>query len=169
MFVYAMAVSDFVKEVDLFAFQQKCRGDRVNGCITPSLVKEATSLVQHLEEIQIGLGSKEGQIRNLKVGPIQENGATCKDLCYLRVSVRHLGANNTDSPEVAVVVCVAMIVADPIERVFRSNVLWVLLLELLDIVPEGWNGADILWQCDCEPILEVPGFHDEKRIKVEVA
>jgi len=80
MLVHAMAVSYFVKEVDIFTFQQECRSDRVDGCITPSLVKETASPIQHLEEIQIGLGSKERQIRNLKVGPIHENGTTCVDL-----------------------------------------------------------------------------------------
>lgn len=45
---------------------------------------------------------------------------------------------------------------------------WVLFPELLNIVPEGWNGADVLGQRDREPVLEVLSFHDEKRIKVEI-
>lgn len=75
----------------------------------------------------------------------------------------YLGAKQKrkcNSPEVAVVVCVAMIVADPIERVFLGDVFWMLLFELFNIVPEGWDGADILGQCDREPVLEFLGLHD---------
>jgi hypothetical protein len=46
-------VCDIVEEMDFFLLQEKSCGNRVNWCISPSLIKETSILVEALKEIEI--------------------------------------------------------------------------------------------------------------------
>ena len=52
-----MVVCDVIEEVDLLFLQKECRCDGVDRCITPSLVKKATVVVERLEIIYVSLRS----------------------------------------------------------------------------------------------------------------
>lgn len=66
-----MVVANFVEEVDLLLLQEKSRGDRVHRSIAPTLVEEATSVVERLKVVNVFLGPQPFQTSNLKVGPLQ--------------------------------------------------------------------------------------------------
>lgn len=48
-------VSDIVEKVDVVLWKQERCGDRVNGSITPTFVKETTILIQGLEKVEVSL------------------------------------------------------------------------------------------------------------------
>jgi hypothetical protein len=50
-----VVVCDIVEEVNFFLFQEKPCGNRVDRCISPSLIEKASILVKRLEEIEIRL------------------------------------------------------------------------------------------------------------------
>ena len=66
-----MVVANFVEEVDLLLLQEKSRSDRVDWCIAPTFIEEATSVVERLEIVNVFLGPQPFQTSNLKVGPLQ--------------------------------------------------------------------------------------------------
>ena len=66
-----VVVGDLVKEVDLLPLEHGGCGDGVDGCIAPSLIEEATILVQGGKVVNVGFGSQPLQAADLKVGPLQ--------------------------------------------------------------------------------------------------
>lgn len=66
-----VVVGNVVKEVNLILGQHKTGGDRVNRCITPSLVEETTILVKRLEVVDVLLGSEPVKVTNLEVRPLR--------------------------------------------------------------------------------------------------
>jgi hypothetical protein len=62
-----MVVGDLVPEVDLFFLQHQRGGNRVHGCVTPTLVEETTILVERREIVNVFLGSQPLQAANLEV------------------------------------------------------------------------------------------------------
>jgi hypothetical protein len=65
-----VVVCDIVEELDLILVQEQTRSNRVDRRVTPSLVEEATILVQRFEKINVGLASKPFQAADLKVRPL---------------------------------------------------------------------------------------------------
>jgi hypothetical protein len=65
-----VVICDVVEKVDLLLFQHQRGSQRVNWCITPALVKEATSSIQGLEIIDVLLGPEPVQVAYLKIRPL---------------------------------------------------------------------------------------------------
>lgn len=63
-------VAKVLKEVNLLLGQQKTSSNRVDWGITPSLVEEATIVVELLEVVNVGLGAEPVQVADLEVGPL---------------------------------------------------------------------------------------------------
>lgn len=66
-----VVVANLVEEMDLLLLQEKSRSDRVDWCIAPTFIEEATSVVERLEVVNVFLGPQPFQTSNLKVGPLQ--------------------------------------------------------------------------------------------------
>ncbi len=64
-----MVVGDVVEEVDFVLLQHQAGCDRVHRGITPSLVEEATSMIQRCEEVNVSIRAKPVEVTNFKVGP----------------------------------------------------------------------------------------------------
>lgn len=65
-----VVVGNVVEEVDLLLGQHKTGGNRVHRRITPSLIEETTVLVEGLEVVDVGLGTKPVKVTDLEVGPL---------------------------------------------------------------------------------------------------
>lgn len=65
-----MVIGNVVEEVNLVFLEEQPRSDRVYRSITPSLIEEAAILVELVEVIRVGLGSKPIEIPNFEVGPL---------------------------------------------------------------------------------------------------
>jgi len=50
-----MVVRDVVEEMDLIFRKHESGGDGVNRCVAPSLVEEATVLIQRFKEVNVRL------------------------------------------------------------------------------------------------------------------
>jgi hypothetical protein len=55
--------------MDLVFGQENAGADTVDRCVTPSLVEEASILVELVEEILVGLAPPEIEVTDLKVRP----------------------------------------------------------------------------------------------------
>ncbi len=64
-------VGNVVEKVNLLFSQEKSGGDGVDGSISPSFVEETSILVQRLEIIEVGLGSKPVEVADFEIGPLQ--------------------------------------------------------------------------------------------------
>lgn len=73
-----MVIGNVVEEVNLVFLEEQTSGDRVYRSITPSLVEEAAILVELVEVIRVGLGSKPIEIPNFEVGPLGEKMGSAK-------------------------------------------------------------------------------------------
>lgn len=65
-----MIVGNIVKEMNLLLLQEKPCSNGMNWCITPTFVEESSILIELLEEIRVGFGSKPVEVTNLKVRPL---------------------------------------------------------------------------------------------------
>jgi len=65
-----MIVCNVVEEVDVSLVEHETGGNRVHGCITPSLVEETAVLVEALKKVKICLRPKPVKVANLKVRPL---------------------------------------------------------------------------------------------------
>jgi hypothetical protein len=64
-----MFVSDLAEKLDpVLAREERC-ADRVNGCITPTLVVKATMAIEIIEECCVSLAAPKVHIGNLKIAP----------------------------------------------------------------------------------------------------
>lgn len=66
-----VVIGDLVEELDLVLSEQQCCRDGVDGCIPPSLVEEATVLVELVEVVEVCLRAKEVQIPNFEIRPLK--------------------------------------------------------------------------------------------------
>jgi len=135
-----VVVGDVVEEVNFFLLQHEGRGDGVYRRISPTFVEETAGVVERGEVINVGLRAEPVEVSNLKIGP-----------------------------EVAVVVGLSVIVAEPFHRVAVDNVLRVDGAEVLDSIPEGGNGLDIFVQAEDEAVLFLVVGHELERVVVDVA
>ena len=133
-------VRNVVKEVNLLLLEHESGGDGMNGRITPALVEETASMVQGGEVIDVRVGAEPVQVANLEVGP-----------------------------EMAVVVCLSVVLADPLHRVALDNVLRVGGCEVLDGVPESGDRLDVFVQAEREAILLLVISHVFESVVVDVA
>jgi hypothetical protein len=67
--IWGMTISYIMEEMDFRSREKECGCYAVNGCITPSFIKESTGSVEIVEVICICLRSEESHICNLKVRP----------------------------------------------------------------------------------------------------
>jgi hypothetical protein len=65
-----MVVSNVIEEVDFFLLEEKTCGNGMDWSIAPTLIEETSILVELLEVVSVGLGSKPIQIANFEVGPL---------------------------------------------------------------------------------------------------
>ena len=65
-----MVISNVVEEVNLVLSQKKTGSNRVNGCIAPPLIEEATISVERVEEVNVSLRPEEVKVANLEVRPL---------------------------------------------------------------------------------------------------
>ena len=151
-----VVVGNILEEVNLFLLEKKTSSNRVDRSITPSLVEETAVLVKRLEEIEVRLAAEPGQATNLKVGPLEN--VSFRSSKYLKLTY-----------EMALVVVFTAIVTEEAHRVALSNVLGVVLHELLGASPESGNGVDVLVERKNETVLLVVLVHDAERIVVNVA
>lgn len=135
-----MPVGDVVEEVNLALVQHETSRNGMDRSITPSLVEETAITVKRVEEVSVGFAAKPVQVANLKVGP-----------------------------EMAVVVILAAVVAQEAHGVVCSNVLGVVLHELLGAVPESLDGLGVLIQAKNKAVLLATLVHDAERIVVDIA
>lgn len=135
-----VVVGDIVEEVNLVLLQHQSCGQRMDGRITPSLVEETTGAIEGLEIVDVGLGSEPVKVTNLKIGP-----------------------------EVAVVVGLAVVVADELQRIVLGNVLGERLGEVLGCLPESRDGLDVFVQRKREGVLLVVISHELEGVVVDIA
>src|SRR5690242_2732190 len=135
-----VVVGDVVEEVDLVFLEHKGCGERVDWRVTPALVEETAGVVEGLEVVDVGLGPQPIQVADLEVGP-----------------------------EVAVVVGLAVVVADELHGVVLSNVLGEALGEVLGSFPESRDGLDIFVQTEGEAVLFLVLSHELEGIVINVA
>ena len=133
-------VPDILEEVHLVAIQQQARRDRMHRRVTPPLVEEAAVFVQRLEEIRVCLRPEPVQTADLEV-----------------------------RPEVAMVVAVPLVVAEPRHTVVLGDVLRELAHEFLRRVPDRGDGLDVFVQTQHETVLLLVLRHEAERIEVDVA
>jgi hypothetical protein len=67
---WVVVICNIVEEVDLLFFQHQRSSERVNRCITPALVEEATSLIESLKIVDVLLGPEPVEVAYLKIGPL---------------------------------------------------------------------------------------------------
>jgi hypothetical protein len=135
-----VVIGNILEEVNLLLLKEKTSSNRVDRRITPSLIEETTILIERLEEIEVRLAAKPGQATNFKVGP-----------------------------EMALVVVLTAIVTEEAHGVTLSDVLGVVLHELLGAGPESRNGVNVLVEGENETVLLVVLVHDAEGIVVNVA
>jgi hypothetical protein len=135
-----VVIGDVVEEVDLVLLEHQGCSNRVDGGIAPALVEETAIVVEGFEVVDVGLGPEPVEIANLEIGP-----------------------------EVAVVVGLAVIVADELEGVILGDVLGEGLGEVLGGVPEGGDSLDILVQTEGEAVLLLVLGHELEGVVVDVA
>jgi hypothetical protein len=145
--------------MDLVFRQENSGTDTVDRSVAPSLVKEASVLVELVEEVRVGLASPEIEVTNLKVRPemtaafSDEQSFSCKP------------SNTKNSP----VVALAAIIAEELHCVILGNMLGMLLHEGLGTLPESRDGLDVLVERQREPVLLVVVLHVFEDIVVDVA
>lgn len=135
-----MIVRNIVEEMNLLLLEHQSRGDGMDRCIAPALVEETACMVQRGEIVDVSIGSKPVQVANLKVGP-----------------------------EMAMVVGLSVIVAEPLHRVALDNVLRVSRCEILDGVPESGDCLDVLVQAEGEAVLLLVLGHELESVIFDVA
>lgn len=67
-----VVVGDLVEEVNLLLLEHGGRSNGVDGRIAPSLIEEATILVQGREVVNVRLGPQPFQAADFKVGPLRK-------------------------------------------------------------------------------------------------
>ena len=65
-----VTVPDILKIVQLTLVHEQGRSNGVYGRITPSLIEEATGVVEMVEKVHIGFTAVKGKIHDLKVCPL---------------------------------------------------------------------------------------------------
>lgn len=151
-----VVVGNILEEVNLLLLEEKTSSDRVDGSITPSLIKETTILIKRLEEIEVRLAAEPRQATNLKVGPLAM--ISFESAKYM-----------SETYEMALVVVLAAIITEEAHGVTLGDMLGVVLHELLGAGPEGRNGIDVLVEGENETVLLVVLVHDAERIVVNIA
>ncbi len=68
-----VVVGNVVEEVEFVFLEEEAGGNGVDGGITPSLVEEATVLVEGLEKVEVGFGPEPVEVADFKVGPLDNN------------------------------------------------------------------------------------------------
>lgn len=63
-------VGDFIPKMNFFRLEHNRSSNRVDWCISPPLVEEATILIQGGKVVNILVGPQPFQAANLKVGPL---------------------------------------------------------------------------------------------------
>lgn len=135
-----MVICDVVEEMYLLLLEHKSSGDGVDRRVTPALVEETTGMVQGGEVVDVGIGAEPIQVADLEVGP-----------------------------EMAVVVRLSIVLADPLQRVSVDNVLGVYRGEVLDSIPQRGDGLDVFVQAEGEAVLLLVVGHELERVVVDVA
>lgn len=73
-----VVVSNIVEEVNLLLFQHQTGGNRVDRCITPTLVEETAILIKGFKVVDVSLGAEPVEAANFKVGPLRKSlGQPC--------------------------------------------------------------------------------------------
>ena len=135
-----MIIRNVIKKMNLLLLQHQSSSNRVHRSITPSLVEESSVLIQGVEVVGVCLASEPVEIADLEV-----------------------------RPHVAVVVCLAAVVGEEVHGVSRCDVLRVVLHELLDAVPEGWDSLNVLVKRQHERVLLAVVSHELESIIVDIA
>lgn len=135
-----VVVGNVVEEMNLFLLEHESSCNGVHRRVAPTLIEETTSVVQGSEVVDIGIGPEPIQIPNFEVGP-----------------------------EVAVVVRLAIVLADPFQRVAFDDVLGVDVCEILDRVPESRDGLDVFVQAKCKTVLLLVVGHELESVVVDIA
>ena len=135
-----VVVSNLIKEMHFTPVKQQASRDGMDWRVTPPLVEEATITIERIEIVNICIRAQPVEVPNLKVGP-----------------------------EVAMIIRVAVVIAQEFHGVVGRNMLRVFLHELLDAIPERRNGLDVLVQTQNEPVLLLVLLHVPERVEVDVA
>lgn len=135
-----VVVGNIVEEMDLLLLEHESSGNGVNRSITPALIEETACMVQGRKVVDVGIGAEPVEIAYLEIGP-----------------------------EMAVVVRLSFVIADPFEGVALDDVLRVGCGEVLDGVPEGGNGLDVFVQAKGEAVLFVVLGHELEGVVFDVA
>lgn len=122
-----MVIGNVVEEVNLIFLEEQPSGDRVYGSITPSLIEEAAILVEPVEVIRVGLGSKPIEIPNFEVGPLGEKNGISK------ISPR--AAWSCRTYEVAVIVRLSAIITQKFHAIVFGDMFRMIVFKGLDAVP----------------------------------
>lgn len=65
-----VVVCNVVEEVDFILFQHERGGDRMDRCITPTLVEETAIFVKGGEVVDVGGGPQPVQVADFEIGPL---------------------------------------------------------------------------------------------------
>lgn len=134
-----VVVGDVVKKVEFILVEHDTSRDRVHRSVAPTLVEESTVVVEGVEEIDVSIAAEPVEVTNLEVGP-----------------------------EVAVVVGLAVVVAEEGHGVVLGNVLGELLHEALDTVPQSGDRLDVFVQTQHERVLLAIIGHELERVVIDV-
>lgn len=156
-----MIIRDIIEEVDLVLIQQQACSNGVNWRIAPALVEEATSVVEGVEIVNVSWGAQPIQVTNFKIGPLSK-------LVRFKKKPPRATQILEGTYEMAVVVCVSVIITKELHVVVLSNVLRMRAGEVLHSIPERGDGLDIFVQTKREAILLLVFCHVLEGVVVDV-
>ena len=67
MRIWRMPVADLIEEVDLVLVKHQACCNRVDRCVSPSLIKESSVLIEYVKEVRVRLGSQPGEASDFEV------------------------------------------------------------------------------------------------------
>lgn len=143
-----IALGDCSLPMNFAGILKKTQSNRVNWCITPSLIKESTSAIEVVEISLVGFTAEEVHIANLEVRPEMAGRISIGLLVMLRSQ---------------------LVVHKPFHHVVVSDVFGVFGKEALGLGPQARQTFRCVKEVDCESVGLVVVLHVVEDVVVDVA
>lgn len=143
-----MLVADISKPVDFVCVFEQAKCDRMDGCVAPSLIEEASRSIEMIEVVFVHLGAPEVHIPDLEIRP----EVACRvAICLLEI------------------LAALLVVLQPFDRAVRVRNVIVIGDELLCLGPETCDALGVVVQIDREAVSLVVVFHPPEDVVINVA